>query len=164
MDNTQETPIAAEEGSIEQPESTRLYPRWMIRHAGLNRKERHRLARVARTGLPGLQSKTDARKMLQATPANYPVRKVHIDGRITYIFEPQHQGGMQAFREVVVDELKLQTEEPSKEKLLEIRIKASRAYITKVNAMLTENAAKIKESIQESVKQLTPETPETANV
>ena len=66
--------------------------RWLVRHIGLNRKERRRLERK----LKGLHPTAfDRRKViterLKATPDNFPVRRVDVQGRKTYLFEPEYR-------------------------------------------------------------------------
>jgi hypothetical protein len=160
MDNVTQLEIAAEEGTIAPKENPRLYPRLLIGHVGLNRQKRHYFAKIARMGPAGLKAKTEARELLKRTPANYPVRKVNIDGRDTYIHEPLFQAGMQEFRKVFVAEIAKFPEEPTKEQTQGVFATASRAFVTRVVTLMSEKAAALKESI----KEMTPETAEPINV
>ena len=150
MDNTQEievTPVAAEEGTTEKLENPRLYPRWMVRHVEINRKERHRLAKVARTQSQKQEDRIQARGKLKKVIPNHPVRKVFIDDRLVYIVEPYYQDGMSVFRKTATAELAaLGEEKPSKQKLHEIYVKASRAFVARLTELVT------------------PKSPEPANV
>jgi hypothetical protein len=123
------------------PAKERPKYRVVVRHTGLSRSDRRRFARAVRNNRPvrllnGRNEMIDpaiAREFLKNTPKNVPIRKVLIDDRKTYVFEPQHQAGMQAFRKTVVDETaKLEGQEVTKELEQAIWIAGSRAYVEKV--------------------------------
>ncbi|MFN6965196.1 MAG: hypothetical protein ACK4S4_15730 [Pyrinomonadaceae bacterium] len=82
-----------ETGSAQKP------ARWIVRHFGLNRAARRHYQRVARTNAPGSKANLDARRYLDLTPQNQPIRKILIDDRATYLFEPQFFAGQKAYRE-----------------------------------------------------------------
>jgi hypothetical protein len=105
--------------------------RFIVRHVGLNRAERRRQLHIARTTPGGSKENLFARKILKATPANHPIRKVIVDNRRAYVFEPHHQAGMLAYHAELAKQAKALDEAGTvtKEQIQEAYIMASRAYV-----------------------------------
>ena len=63
-----------------------------LAHFGANRHERRRLAVLydnfeASKRFPTRES---LRKFLKTTPSNFPLRRIHLNGKKTYLFEPEY--------------------------------------------------------------------------
>jgi hypothetical protein len=82
-ENTKET--------AEGPHISPLEKGVLVRHVGLNRKERRAQERTMRLDANGTEAKNRARSLLSKTPKNYPVRPVIVNGTPMILPEPVYQ-------------------------------------------------------------------------
>ena len=133
-----EEELAAEK--TDETEVKRATPRrkWLVNHFGLNRAARRKYQRTFRVGSPGTAESNTARFMLKNTPENHPVRKVFIDGRAAYVFQPHYQAGIAAYKEEFQKTMDLQdktAEVPGASKTEFVKTaytRASRAFVDKI--------------------------------